>query len=297
MWYAHNDMLKTITFSFPKEVDDSNDFFKYLSSLLGELPNSSIEQDGIKITATKPEQALPYTTFQQADTPFPQLHLDIEDLQLVLGNFAINPSHDFNIAPSKLLPRSMKHDELGEYAEVDAAGQILFRLPIAELYNRLKGHITRIDHTGINVPSALVPRETWEQFIGKIANNSNLYHYPTGEDWPFILPATEAEHASDIEEFPAGREPKFELVYDTFSPVSTIQIDIETDLLRTEIEQLFPDPYGVSFPDLADYFRTVYIDHEWPGLAIRFDLRFKNDNPRGDWETGKWLIEDGGRIQ
>lgn len=288
-------MLKTITFSFPKDAD-GNDFFKYLKKLLGELQNSSIEQNAIRITATKPEQAQPQTIFKQSNTLFPQLHFDADNLRLELNNFAINPSQDFNVAPSKPLPRTIKHDKHGEYTEVDAGGQILFRLPIAELYSRLRSHIVRIDHTGINLPSALVKREEWERFIDKLTSNSNLYRYPTGEDWPFILPATKTEHANDIKEFPAGREPKFELVYDTFSPVPTIQIDIETDLLRTEIERLFPEPYGISFPDLADYFRTVYIDHEWPGLAIRFDLRFKNDNPSGNWETGKWLVEDGGRI-
>jgi len=289
-------MLKAITFSFPKDTG-VNDFFKYLTRLLGELQNSSIEQGAIKITATKPAQALPYTVFKQDDIPFPQLHFDVDDLQLKLNNFAINPSQDFNVVPLKPLPRTMKRDKHGEYTEVSVGGQTLYRLPIAELYNRLKDHIVRIDHTGINLPSALVSREAWARLISNIANNSNLYRYPTGEDWPFILPATEAECTNDIKEFPAGRGPKFELVYDTYSPVPTIQIDIETDLLRTEIEQLFPEPYGISFPDLADYFRTVYIDHEWSGLAIRFDLRFKNDNPNGNWETGKWLIEDGGRIQ
>lgn len=289
-------MLKTITFSFPKDTD-TNGFFKYLTRLLSELQNSSTEQDAIKITATKPTQALPYTVLKQDDIPFPQLHFDIDDLRLELNNFAINPSPDFNVAPFKPLPRIMKRDEHGEYAEVDAGEQTLYRLPIAELYNRLKGHVVRIDHTGINLPSALAAKGEWEQFVHKIASNSNLYRYPTGEDWPFILPATEAEYTNDIDVFPAGREPKFELVYDTYSPVPTIQIDIETDLLRAEIEQLFPEPYGVSFPDLADYFRTVYIDHEWSGLAIRFDLRFKNDNPGGNWETGKWLVKDGGRIR
>lgn len=289
-------MLKTITFSFPTDTG-VNDFFKYLTRLLGELQNSSTEQDTIKITATKPVQALPYTVFEQDDIPFPQLHLDIDNLQLELNNFAINPSPDFNVAPFKPLPRTMKRDKHGEYAEVDAGRQTLYRLPIAELYNRLKGHVVRIDHTGINLPSALVVKGEWEQFVHKIASNSNLYRYPTGEDWPFILPATEAEYTNDIEVFPAGREPKFELVYDTYSPVPTIQIDIETDLLRSEVERLFPVPYGISFPDLADHFRTVYIDHEWSGLAIRFDLRFKNDNPGGDWETGKWLVKDSGRIR
>lgn len=289
-------MLKTIIFSFPKTTA-STSFFKNLATLLGELPNALIEQDTITLNAAQPEQALPSTVFQQSNIPFPQLHFDIDDLQLELGNFAINPGKDFNITPFKLLPSVVKRDKLGEYTKVDADGQILYHLPITELCNRLKGHVTRIDHTGINLPSALVSKQTWTQIINKLASNSNAYRYPTGEDWPFILPATEKEFNSDITSFPAGREPKFELVYDTFSPVPTVQIDIETDLLRSEIEQLFPAPYGVSFPDLADYFRTVYIDHEWPGLAIRFDIRFKNDNPVGDWETGRWLVEDGGRIQ
>lgn len=288
-------MLKAITFSFPKDAD-TNDFFMYLKKLLGELQNSSIEQDTITIAATKPKWAQPYTIFEQSDILFPQLHFDVADIQLELNNFAINPGQDFKIVPFNPLPCTMKHDQRGEYVEANVDGQILFRLPITELYDRLRGHVVRIDHTGMNLPSTLVKRGEWEQFINKLASSSTLYRYPTGQDWPFILPATEAEHASDIKEFPVGREPKFELVYDTFSPVPTIQIDIETDLLRTEIEQLFPEPYGISFPDLADYFRTVYIDHGWSGLAIRFDIRFKNDNPSGNWETGKWLVEDGGRI-
>jgi hypothetical protein len=290
-------MLKTIAYTFPQTASDTK-FFKNLVALLGQLPNATIEQNSISLTAIQPKQALPVTIFRQGNVPFPQVHFDGSDnLQLKLGNFAINPDQDVSIDTVKPLPKTIKHDGLGEYFEVDAGGQVIFRLPITELCSRLQGHITRIDHTGINLPSALTPKDTWEQFISKLAASCNLYRYPTGEDWPFILPATKYEFAHDIQSFPVGREPKFELVYDTFSPVPTIQIDIETDLLRTEIEQLFPEPYGVSFPDLADYFRTVYIDHDWPGLAIRFDLRFKNDDPAGDWETGAWLVNDGGRLR
>jgi hypothetical protein len=157
--------------------------------------------------------------------------------------------------------------------------------------------MVRIDHTGVNIPSVLISNEQWQQFIRTVARHTNLYKYPTTDVWPFILPATPEEYETDIIQFPAGREPKLELVYDTYSPIPTIQIDIETDLTRPEVEQLFPAPYGISFPDLADYFRTVYVHHEWPGLAIRFDIRFKNNQPGGDWETGQWLVEDGGRIK
>ena len=289
-------MLKTITYSFP-QTTDANDFFKELKDLLGELPNATVDRKNIVIAATNPERALPLTIFTQRDISFPQIHLDVADLHLGLGNFSVNPSWDFRTSQITPLPKATRHDAHGEYIAVDVGDQVIFRLPITELCNRLQGHVTRIDHTGINLPSALVSREAWEQLIGKLADNCNLYRYPTGEDWPFILPATSEEFTNDIQSFSVGREPKFELVYDAFSPVPTIQIDIETDLLRLEIEQLFPEPYGISFPDLVDYFRTVYIDHEWPGLAICFDLRFKNNDPGGDWETGKWLVKDGGKIQ
>lgn len=289
-------MLKTITYSFP-QTSSGTSFFTVLTDLLGELPNASVVQKSIQIAASQPDQALPSTVFEQADVSFPQINLDVDSLNLELGNFSINPGKTFRIGELAPLAKTTKHDSLGKYTAVNFGNLTIFRLPIAELYDRLRGHITRIDHTGANVPSALVSQELWERFIGKLARSCNLYRYPTGEDWPFILPATEEEFVHNIATFPIGREPKFELVYDTFSPVPTIQIDIETDLLRSEIEQLFPKPYGISFPDLADYFRTVYVDHDWPGLIIRFDLRFKNDNPSGDWETGKWLAVDGGRIR
>lgn len=94
--------------------------------------------------------------------------------------------------------------------------------------------------------------------IDNVAGQTNLYKYPTNNVWPFILPATEDELKTDITEFPDGRESKFELVCDVYDSNPTIQIDIETDLTRTEIERLPPEPYGISFPEVADFFRTVY---------------------------------------
>lgn len=289
-------MLETITYSLP-QTNDAADFFKELTSLLGGLPYASVSQSAITLRAEQPKDALPITRFELKNVPFPQIRFDVNGLQLKAGNLGINPSQDFAINPPAPLAKTTKQDAQGEYVAMAAGNQTIFRLPIGELSRRLQGHVTRLDHTGINIPSAFASKEAWKQFISKLASSCNLYRYPTGEDWPFILPVTEQEFTHGIQNFPAGREPKFELVYDTFSPVPTIQIDIETDLPRPEIERLFPEPYGISFPDLADYFRTVYVDHEWPGLAIRFDLRFKNDNPGGDWETGKWLVADGGRIK
>lgn len=247
-----------------------------LVGLLSELPHAHLqEKGGVSLAAIDPSEALPLTTFMQADVPFPQLLLEPGvDLSLGVGNLGINTNTTIN---QESLPLTTH------------------QLPLSDLVERLKGHLLRIDHTGVNVPTTLVSQEEWQKFIRSVAEQTNLYKYPTTDTWLFVVPATEEEHAADITHFPLGRKPRFELVYDGYSSIPTIQIDIETDLTRKEVEELFPDPYGVSFPELEDFFRTVYVRHEWPGLLIRFDLRFKTDQP-GDWETGKWLVQEGGRV-
>lgn len=291
-------MLKQITYTFPNGTPGSRKFFGQLIELLAEIPNTAMQGTNLTLTPSHPLGALPVTTFAHSNIPFPFLTLgDHQDLSLSVGNLCINPrtTKGYTADNSGFDQTLSKQDSLGEYFELHAPSTTIYRLPISELVKRLKGHMVRIDHTGINIPSALISDEQWKQFIHAVARHANLYKYPTTDVWPFILPATPEEHEADITRFPVGREPKLELVYDTYSPVPTIQIDIETNLPRPEVERLFPAPYGISFPDLADYFRTVYIHHEWPGLAIRFDIRFKSDRP-GDWETGKWLVKDGGRI-
>lgn len=57
--------------------------------------------------------------------------------------------------------------------------------------------------------------------------------------------------------------------------------------------RLLPEPYGVSFDDLKDIFRTVYIHINWNNVFIRFDLRFKSSGE----DFGYWMIEKGGRIE
>ncbi len=218
------------------------------------------------------------TTFEQAEGTLPGVRLgDDPALQLSVGNLSVNGA-------------SM---EVGPVSNVE---QDRTRLSMKEVYGKLAGHVTRVDHTGINLPMALVSREQWEVFVSSLAGQTNLYEYPTGEPWLFVLPATQAEFGTDITDFPLGREPRFELVYDEYSPMPTIQIDIGTDLTRREVKKLFPEPFGISFPDLAEYFRTVYLWHEWPGLDIRFDIRFNNEDP-GSWETGEWLVTEGGRVR
>jgi hypothetical protein len=170
-------------------------------------------------------------------------------------------------------------------------------LDLPEVLDRLQGHLVRLDHTGVNIPSRLVSRSEWDALIATLAAGATMYGYPTGEDWPFILPATSEELESDITVFPLDRSPKFELVYDEDATVPGLQFDFETDLTRPELEALFPEPYGTAFPDLGAFFRTVQVAHPWSGLTIRVDLRYRDDTGAETDGLAEWIVTEGGRIR
>lgn len=155
----------------------------------------------------------------------------------------------------------------------------------------------RVDHIGLNIPTATMDELTWTTLLKFIAARTNQYRYPTGEDWPFILPATDAEFEADISSFAGGREPRFELVYDEYLRHPLLQYALVTNLTKEEAERLFSGPYGLGLPDLAQYFYSVYIAHPWAALSIRFDLYYAGNGGYGDFQTGKWLVQAGGRIR
>ena len=174
-------------------------------------------------------------------------------------------------------------------------GDLPARLPMATISARLAGHITHIDHTGVNLPKTLVDDEHWDYLLQSLAREAALYRYPDGEPWPFIIPAGDEEFRDDIRTFAAGRFPKFELVHDGRATLPVLQFALGTDLARVELEAMLPDPYGEAFPDLGHIFRTVYVGHPWPNLLIRLDLNYVG--PVADWDTGEWLVTAGGRIR
>jgi hypothetical protein len=154
----------------------------------------------------------------------------------------------------------------------------------------------RLDHTGINVPVTMITSVGWNNLVSLFSSKSNIYRYPTGDDWPFTLPATDEEFEEDIGDFCTGREPKFELALDAYTAEPSLQIDMQVDLTRSEVERLLPAPYGVSLGELGSFFKSVYVYHEWEDLSIRFDIRFTPDHDTADWDSGRWLVLDGGRI-
>jgi hypothetical protein len=142
------------------------------------------------LTASAPFASLPVTVFEQRDIAFPQMLLSPDlELSLVMGKFSINGDGSASKPLASITPDTP-------------------RLNIKNLYDKLHGHLVRIDHTGVNIPTVLISKEEWESFVAGVAAQSNLYNYfLPDKPWLFILPATKAESETDIGEFPAGREP------------------------------------------------------------------------------------------
>lgn len=290
--------LQQICFLFQYGHAPSEAFFETLHQLLAELPNSRTTESGnLLFSPADPAGALPLTCFgwinvSRPATPGPDILFFNTARDLVVG---IEPLRMVASEPARTTRAA--HDEQGVYIEVHGEEDFPALLSIEEVYRRLRGHVTYLDHTGLNLPTSARFEHSWDMLTTRLAATANLYHYPTGEPWPFLLPATDEEFATDIQYFTTGRGPKFELVHDPSLRYPLIQIDIHTDLPRAEIERRFPEPYGRAIPGLDAFFRSVYLFHPWPGLSFRVDLRYRDDGPPSDWDTGAWLVTAGGRIR
>jgi hypothetical protein len=276
--------LREIAIFLPPEPPGATACFAALADLLGEAPNCSRTDNGnwLSFTPQQPADALPKTTFGLLNLERPTILFDTElPIDVPIGGVHLR-SRGAHSREYPAMPITPQPD--------------LALLPAANLRDRLRGHIRRVDHFGVNLPTSIVARPAWDDLLSRLGAISALYRYP-GEEWPFIIPATAAEHTEDIRVFVAGREPKFELVYDAYTAVPIIQISIETDLTQAELTALLPAPYGLGLGGLEHLFRTVYLDHPWPDFALRIDLSFRNDGPATDWDTGEWLVTQGGRMR
>ncbi|WP_327234335.1 hypothetical protein OG349_10390 [Streptomyces sp. NBC_01317] len=270
------DRLSEITFLLP-DAPESRSFLDELRVLFAEVAYAGFTGsagtagrvgDRLTLTPPRPAGARPVTTFELADVPAPEI--------------AFDTGHSIGV---------------GGDADAHEVRALPARVETADLARRLAGHVRRVDHTGVNVPACVTSPERWRDLTTPLASASTMYRYPTGEDWPFVLPSTSDELLGGIRDFVVGREPRFELVHDQWLTRTAWQFALWTDLTRVELEQMFPEPEGMTFPGLEDIFRVVPVLSPWPGLDIRFDLCYRIENGPSDWETGEWLVTDGGRIR
>lgn len=299
------EQSRAISLLFPADLARNqlnHEWFETFAQLLAEIPHSQATLGKVTLQAGWPEGALPVLEVVEAPVAYPQLAFNLDQpLDLALGEFRITSRPVFAEAAEVA-------GTFDSFERVEDANGFYLRLTHSEadfkdlltleqFYDRVRGHLARVDHFGVNLPRSAVSQEQWEDFKAKISAQTNLYRYPEEFEWPFILPATRAEFESDITEFGSGREPRFELVYDEEARYPLFQFALETRLTQAELEERFPPPYGYAIPGLDHFFRSVFIFHHWPGLGVRFDLYYRNDNPTpDDWETGEWLVKEGGRI-
>jgi hypothetical protein len=266
--------LSEITFRLPA-APPSRDFLTQLGRLLAGVPYAEAGADRLTLTPRRPAGALPVTRIALAGVAAPEVAVGGRTLTGAAGGTAGGAGAGDSMAGGS-----------------GAGG-----LEMPELVRRLAGHVHRVDHTGVNLPAADLPTGRWRELVREVAAGSTMYRYPGGEPWPFVLPSTAAELAGDIGDFTAGREPRFELVYDRWRTRIEWQFALGTDLTRTDLEALFPEPDGTTFPDLAEVFRVVAVRQPWPGLDVRFDLCYRVEGGPTDWDTGEWLVTEGGRIR
>ena len=288
------ERIKSIEIRFPdlteKEKGDNDSLFK----LLAGLENIAGEKDYL---LSKDTGLYPRIAFRRAAINNPQISF-IGGKKIGLWQ-AGKMDFGFNLSDKKERPkegqikqyRALK-DNIGNYLELKSGINKYYLLTVEELFKRFAGRLKELNHTGINFGPTVLDEENYLLFKKKITDGCNLYRYPTGEEWPFIIPSSDEEFLNDIKNEKINRNPKFEIVYSSYHQKPLIQLDIETKLTKEELTKLLPRPYGISFAGLEDFFRVVFVFTDWDEVILRFDLRFKSTGK----DFGYWLIKKGGRI-
>ncbi|WP_159888683.1 hypothetical protein [Paenibacillus puerhi] len=280
------DRFHMITYVFPTSNETEREWSYFFYKLLKEIPSFNKEEI---FCSSFSETALPSTEFRTGNTTTPMIIFNThEKIDMNVANLSICDKNSKSIKFSSLMVDGI--NSVNNYV-TDAN-------TISNLFHQLKGRLTGIDHTGINIPVTKLQKSKWDELITKMSKISNLYKYP-GEDWPFIIPADETEYLTDITRFAVKRTPKFEFVYDSYADRPIFQFALETNISKEDMERIFPDPIGFAIPGLENIFRSIFIQNPWEHeVAIRFDLYYKSTaNELTDWETGEWLVTNGGRLK
>jgi hypothetical protein len=270
-----------LSFRFPANHPEELELFESLSSLLSQDPFSQSGTDRITFTPSNSLAALPATRLELAQTAYPEVLFETDQaISYRVGDLQLLSSTAGVLA----LPST-------GFASTAPPGP---RLTSEDLRQKFKGHILRLDHTGVEYPSGLLERRVWDALLQGLVTVCNLYAYPTGEDFLFVLPADEDEFVDEIERFTLARGPKFELTYG-YTQIPTLQFSLDTDLVRAEAETLLPVPVGFTLAGV-DTFRSALLTHPWPGLEVRLDFNFHVDGQPTPWDTGEWIVREGRRM-
>lgn len=147
-----------------------------------------------------------------------------------------------------------------------------------EFTSRLDGRsIVELDHIGFNLPWFEGVHPDILSLREQLASKCAYFRFPTGEEWDFILPASQDEIGSSILDLSIARKPKIEIVSFNKASRPLVQFDVSVDYSYAELTRLFPE--GISDPELKNIW--VYIKTPW-----NIDICFVVNEPRkNDWSS------------
>jgi hypothetical protein len=277
-----NSRLSRIDFLFPRDTPEELSFFESIASLLAEAPGARRLEGEVIFTPANPAKALPFSSLRNVGVEYPEIVLETDRLV------------DVSVGRLRLRSSAITNGAKGGLFEADTMDREL--LPIGELCHRLSGHLTGIDHMGINIPEDTLGLADWRRLLQDLSAVSAMYKYQTDKPWPFIIPTTQEEFEGEIQDFVVGRAPRFELVYES-RDFPLLQFSVRTNLDQKQLIRMFPEPHGTLLPEVGQFFRSVHVAHPWQELENRFDLYYRSEKGTLKWETGEELVTKGGRIR
>lgn len=288
--------IKTIEIRFPNLSKFEKKENEFLFKILSQLGNVERKSDS-SIVFGNPKLH-PNLIFKKSSINNPQISFITSDRvknswqtgDLRLG-FNLSEEKEVQI-PRNIDDCELLKDKIGNYTRLKLGSKKYSILSIEQVFERFDGKLKSLNHAGVNFGPKILSESDYINIKKLISEKSNLYKYPTGEEWPFIIPSTESEFWEGITDLTFKRDPKFEIVYSNNHKKPFIQLDLETNLSEVEVIELLPSPYGVSDPKLKKDMRNVFIMTDWLGVILRFDLRFKYSGE----DFGYWMIKEGGRI-
>ncbi len=290
--------LEEINFQFPINTPEEAVFFNSLWHLFKKLPGAVDGLNMVSLSSKFPPDSRPKLVLEgSTENMFPVLKLDpTAGINYNFGELAIISDeiiqrttvwtkNDQDTWPDK--------DALGNYYKTWVGGNQYFLLNIDEFANRFGPNILGLDHAGVNLPKELLSTTEFENITLRLSQIAQVFAYPGQPNWQFILPSGPEERLTgQIQNFTGPRQPKMEFVHDTYLKVPTIQFDFQSKLPKETVLKLLPAPYGLSYPEVKDFFRSVYIHHPWKELLIRFDVRFGPVSKPDNWSSGRILVEN-----
>jgi hypothetical protein len=229
----------------------------------------------------------PQTVINVIDRYLPQISFNTNTANNHKFWLAGNLRFGFNLDKSLTIASGEKY-----YSELLMGKEIIKFVELKSVLKMLAGKLKSINHCGINFGPKLLINSEYYSFRDELAKTTNLYSYPTGEEWPFLIPSSDEEYLNNINNETIERNPKFEIVYSRFHLDPVIQMDIDTTLDRNTAQELFPSPYGISFVGLENVIRSIFIKNNWNGIIFRLDLRFRSTEK----DFGYWIVKQGKRY-